>query len=78
MSITITNSTFKLGKALLSIPHGSKLPDIAIHGSFISGDACFEEREKQASGAVSTPPNSCRSLRILVAGIGFEPMTFRL
>jgi len=51
MSIIITNSTFIVNKAI-SIAHGSKVPDIAIHGSFISGDACFEERENQSTESV--------------------------
>jgi hypothetical protein len=46
MSITITNSTFILKKALLSIAHGSKVPDVAIHDSCISGNAGFEERDE--------------------------------
>jgi hypothetical protein len=56
MSITITNSTFKFKKALLSVPRGSKVPDIAIHDSFISGDAGIEERDAPPPESVSCLP----------------------
>jgi hypothetical protein len=56
MNITITNSTFKVRKALLSVPRGSKVPDITIHGSFISGDAGIEERDGPAAELVTRFP----------------------
>jgi len=62
MRITVANSTFKFKKAFLSIPYGSKVPDIAIYDSFISGETGFEERDKPTAGSVTQ--FSCR--RIIV------------